>query len=310
MKKVTAILLSVSVISNILLAKNDNLTAEEYQVLGFKYERVNKEKAKNYFEKSCNLNDSLGCSLFSNYLVGENKIKIIKKALKFYVPSSINKDYLAELYTSLGRAYKENNESKKACKNLKKACDLGLCNSYNSLCITTNKNIKAQNDLQVACMLGNLKLVKKFIKKADVNGMASDGWTPLVRASKNNYLEIVKYLVEHGADLNIKNSSGYTALHKASYSGHIEVVKYLLSKGAKIDIKDASKKTPLLISIDFYQIDKLQTLDTIELLLKKGANPKLKDNSNINALDIITLGLRQKNPQSKELFDLFKKYGY
>jgi len=33
MKKVTAILLSVSVISNILLAKNDNLTAEEYQVL-------------------------------------------------------------------------------------------------------------------------------------------------------------------------------------------------------------------------------------------------------------------------------------
>lgn len=309
MKSIAVIFLSI-LLSSILIAKDDKLTAEEYQVLGFKYERLNKEKAKEYFEKSCNLNDSLGCSLFSNYLIGEEKIKFVKKALKFYVPSSINKDYLGSLYASLGNAYMQNMESKKACSNLKKACDLGLCTPYNSLCLTTNKNIEVQNYLQVACILGDLKLVKKTIKKADVNGMASDGWTPLIRASKNNYLEIVKYLIEHGADLNIKNSAGYTALHKASYSGHTEVVKYLLSKGAKVDIRDEEKKTPLLISIDFYQIDKLRTLDTIKLLLKKGANPTLKDNSNLNALDVINLGLRQNNPQSKELFDLFKKYGY
>ena len=109
---------------------------------------------------------------------------------------------------------------------MKKACDLGLCNPYKSLCLRTNKNIEAQNNLQVACTLGDLKLVKKSINKADVNGLASDGWTPLIRASKNNYLEIVKYLVEHGANLNIRNSAGFTALHKASYSGHTEVVKY------------------------------------------------------------------------------------
>ena len=309
MKYIVTILLALFLSSSLLISK-DKLSAEEYQILGFKYRDLDPKKAKEYFEKSCNLNDSLGCAFFANYLNSQQKINISKKAIRLYKPSVINKDYLASLYVGLGRAYRENQNQKEGCIYLKKACELGLCNPYNTLCLRKNRNMEAQNALQMACIIGDLELVKKFIKQADVNGIASDGWTPLLRASKNNYLEIVKYLINHGADLNVKNSAGYTALHKASYSGHGDVVKYLISKGAEIDIKDAEGKTPLLISVDFYQIDHLRTTETIELLLKNGANPKIKDNSGLSTLDMINLGLRQKNHYSKELYKLFKKYGF
>jgi ankyrin repeat protein len=57
-------------------------------------------------------------------------------------------------------------------------------------------------------------------------------------AALNGHLEIVKYLVEHGADIHIWEDE---ALRVASFNGHLEVVKYLLLQGA--DIKMLSNTT-------------------------------------------------------------------
>ncbi|MFP3025404.1 MAG: ankyrin repeat domain-containing protein, partial [Wolbachia sp.] len=76
------------------------------------------------------------------------------------------------------------------------------------------------------------------------------GRTPLLNASWNGHLDVVKYLVENGANLEAKGYNGKTPLHMASLIGHLDVVKYLISKGASINAKDKDGKTPLDIAID------------------------------------------------------------
>ena len=49
----------------------------------------------------------------------------------------------------------------------------------------------------------------------------------------NDRLEIVKYLVEHGADVNAKTENGVTVLMSATYNNNSEMVKFLVEHGAK-----------------------------------------------------------------------------
>ncbi len=48
-------------------------------------------------------------------------------------------------------------------------------------------------------------------------------------ASDNEYLEIVKYLLEHNAPIDTE------AIYTASFNGYLEIVKYLLEHNAPID---------------------------------------------------------------------------
>ena len=53
----------------------------------------------------------------------------------------------------------------------------------------------------------------------------------LSHASKNGYLEVVKYLVEKGANIHAQHNY---ALDCASKNGHLDIVKYLVEAGADI----------------------------------------------------------------------------
>eukprot|EP00944_MAST-04C_sp_MAST-4C-sp1_P009971 g9971.t1 len=54
--------------------------------------------------------------------------------------------------------------------------------------------------------------------------------TALHMAADCGLVDLVKFLVNHGADPNPKNSQNHTPLHMALKKGHIEVFKYLVSK--------------------------------------------------------------------------------
>lgn len=58
----------------------------------------------------------------------------------------------------------------------------------------------------------------------------------VVWASKGGYLDVVKYLVEHGADINIYTYNDdmeiVTAVEEAYRVGNIDIVDYLVSQGA------------------------------------------------------------------------------
>ena len=78
--------------------------------------------------------------------------------------------------------------------------------------------------------------------------------TPLYWAIRNGSLEIVRYLVEHGADVNHQGKNQYlflfmnndtafsgnqnwTPLYWAAWNGNLEIVRYLVEHGADVNLQ-------------------------------------------------------------------------
>ena len=111
----------------------------------------------------------------------------------------------------------------------------------------------------------NLSYLKVLLTKFHVDPNIKNEYnnTVLYIASRNGNLNMVKYLVEHGADVNIQNRWGETALYQASNrNGHLDIIRYLVEHGADVNIKDEDSKTVLHWS---------KTKDVKDLLKQYGA---------------------------------------
>jgi len=115
-------------------------------------------------------------------------------------------------------------------------------------------------------------------KSTDVDLSNKSGETPLMIASINGNMPVVKSLVEQRqAQI---NHIGWTPLHYAASRGQMEVAEYLILKGATIDSLSQSNTTPLMMAV----ISGNESL--IKLLLDKGANLKLRNDQGFTAIDI------------------------
>jgi len=109
--------------------------------------------------------------------------------------------------------------------------------------------------LLYAAGVGNLEIVKFLINHgADVNAVSHfernvlTGVTfALDQASSNNRLSVVEYLVDNGADIHACNDS---AVVGAVDNGNLSIVKYLVGKGAKLDTYNNSPITLSVINGD------------------------------------------------------------
>ena len=131
-------------------------------------------------------------------------------------------------------------------------------------------NEKDNNGYQIlhyAVLSDNPKMIELLVDHgADVNAKANNGWTVLHSAVLNGNveaihaktrviftttpvikgegiylkgnLEVVQWLVEHGADVNAKDNDGCTVLHSAVENGNLDVINYLVKHGADINAKD------------------------------------------------------------------------
>lgn len=153
---------------------------------------------------------------------------------------------------------------------------------------------------------GDTKAVNKIISIPgfDVNKPRDVyGKTFLANAAHNGSYKIAEALIKKGADINTKTGFYYTALHAAisgsvfeDLNGNLSMINLLLSHGADIN---SGTFTPLMGAC--VQGRK----DVIELLLSKGADPKLRDNEGKTAVDFIEDGRAYGKVQLiKELKDL------
>jgi len=125
---------------------------------------------------------------------------------------------------------------------------------------------------------------------ADVNASEDDGATAVYIASQNGHLEVVRYLVEHGADVNASEDDGITTLLIASQEGHLEVVQYLVEHGADVNASADNGCTPVMIASLKGHLEAVQYLvehgAEVNASMDNGWTPVMKASRNAH-LDIV-----------------------
>ena len=131
-------------------------------------------------------------------------------------------------------------------------CDLmKVANKYGA----TPLSVRGDNDqtiLHVACMKGDLSVVKKVLEAgADPNSLDGSTFTPLMLAVQHvddvKAADIIAILCEFKCNLNIQasHSRSLTALHLACERGKVKCVEILVAKGANLLVRAKGGSTPL-----------------------------------------------------------------
>ncbi|KAL5107588.1 Protein phosphatase 1 regulatory inhibitor subunit 16B [Taenia crassiceps] len=69
----------------------------------------------------------------------------------------------------------------------------------------------------------------------DLNQLDSQGAAPLHIAAACGYLDVVGFLLQHGANIDLPDRDGWMAIHVAACWGQYEVIEMLTNFGAKLD---------------------------------------------------------------------------
>ena len=140
--------------------------------------------------------------------------------------------------------------------------------------------------LHFAAASGNVIIIETMLSKdLDIDSREKiEGLTPLMVSIANKKLEAAKYLLEKGADKSLKTTPGKLPLLSiASVAGSIAAVEMLLSHGCNIDARDSEGNTPLM------HATRLGNTEVVEYLLAQGANPLLRNTSDLGLLHLAAL---------------------
>uniref|UniRef100_A0A0G4FF66 Uncharacterized protein n=1 Tax=Chromera velia CCMP2878 TaxID=1169474 RepID=A0A0G4FF66_9ALVE len=142
--------------------------------------------------------------------------------------------------------------------------------------------------------------------------------TALLWASNKGHTDIVRLLVDAKANVDIQDQSGMTALLWASVNGHTDIVRLLVDAKANVDMQDKEGNSVLMLAIEKENVAMVEHLlarpggatqtfvnipDSqgrtplfraaagghillVELLLRRGADPSLRDASGNTALAV------------------------
>ncbi len=146
-----------------------------------------------------------------------------------------------------------------------------------------------------ACENGHTEVLKQLLPTIDINGFYDDA-TPLYYATRANHINVIKFLINHGADVNIGNmEDNETALDIAVQLIYLDAVKMLIKAGADVNQKDANGNTSLYYTFTdpgiFYNEDSDKELERelavlIATLIVNGADIHSKNNKGLTAEDV------------------------
>src|SRR5690606_33144413 len=104
--------------------------------------------------------------------------------------------------------------------------------------------------LHILAKTGQQDVTEKLIGLGlDVNALNKDGLPPLLIATRNKFLPIVKLLIQNGADVDFTDKMGNSALSIAVENNVIPMVNLLLDNGASVNLSNDSNESPLLIAV-------------------------------------------------------------
>ncbi|XP_053308212.1 protein phosphatase 1 regulatory subunit 12C isoform X2 [Spea bombifrons] len=116
-----------------------------------------------------------------------------------------------------------------------------------------------------ACAGGDLLEAEEMLRREDgkeiIDSTNTDGISALHQACIDENLEVVEFLVNHGANVNQADNEGWTPLHVAASCGYMEIAEYLLKHNANIAAVNSDGDVPLDIAED----DCMETLLRAEI---------------------------------------------
>lgn len=111
--------------------------------------------------------------------------------------------------------------------------------------------------------------------------------SPLDRAAKGGFPEVVELLINARADIESRRSDGGTALLSAARSGHASVCKLLLARGADVATVNADGEGALHVMVKNWVIASTSLQErkqVISILLAAQADPSLQDKAGRTAV--------------------------
>jgi ankyrin repeat protein len=112
--------------------------------------------------------------------------------------------------------------------------------------------------------------------KIDVNLPNAYNETPLMYTALVGDLPRTQQLLLKGAKI---NQPGWSALHYAAIKGHSKIVSLLIGKGASVNEHSLDGDTPLILAV------RSGNADTVQVLIKAGADPLLSNFKAQNAIE-------------------------
>ena len=140
--------------------------------------------------------------------------------------------------------------------------------------------------LYLALREPSLKVAEALIvwPKTNVEARTPQDESPLMMAALKGHLDLAKKLIERGADV---NKTGWTPLHYAATNGHLAIMELLLENHAYIDAESPNGSTPLMMAAHY------GSPAAVKLLLEAGADPTLKNQLGLTAIDFARRGNRK-----------------
>ncbi len=137
---------------------------------------------------------------------------------------------------------------------------------------------KGQPGLSLAIQEPSPKATQALLDwpKTNVNALNANGESPLMLAAIKGQLDMVAALIKRDADV---NKTGWTPLHYAASKGHLAIMNLLLENHAYIDAESPNGTTPLMMAAQY------GTGPAVQLLLDAGADPLLKNQQGLTAID-------------------------
>lgn len=152
------------------------------------------------------------------------------------------------------------------------------CNEKEKKAIVSYTDNLDKTFLHMAIYERNSEMAKALIDAgSNTNHVNCNKKTCLMFASQNNDVQLIEYLLEHGAHIDWYyqkgNNIGSTALMFAADGGHLEAVECLLKHGAQVNIINDLKQCALHYAAN----SKTNSKEMINALLDKGADYTQED---------------------------------
>lgn len=124
--------------------------------------------------------------------------------------------------------------------------------------------------LQIALRANDDDLIEFLLKNgADPNQEITIGSTLLETALLRETDRTTFLLLKSGTDVNARTAADRTILIDAVIKGRVQIASYLIENGADVNFRNSLGRTALFYAVDIPEL--------IELLLRKGADPALRD---------------------------------